>query len=152
MTPLLALLLTGPPAGAQHLDRFDSVQRRLVEAFGNAVVLLDIDPQADKLRLLDHVADRLHFPAWFGRNWDALNDALFDRLSSPAAEPAELIVLRAVERSDTTGEDTSARGAESGEAAETLIGIFAEVAAEVGVCVLIAGFEAGRIPTADSPG
>lgn len=35
-------------------------------------------PAATKAELLDAVADALGFPAWTGRNWDALADSLAD--------------------------------------------------------------------------
>ena len=35
-------------------------------------------PASSKAELLDAVADALDFPAWTGRNWDALADALTD--------------------------------------------------------------------------
>ena len=154
MTPLLSLLLQGLPPGAWYLDGFDSVQRRLVEAFGHRPVIVDLDPHGDKAELLDRVAEGLGFPDWFGRNWDALNDALFDLRPRPDAaspntsaasdgEPG-LIVLRAVNRS---GEKTIG-DAESGTDMATLLDIFAEVAEAAGFCVVFAGIGAGRFPTA----
>ena len=35
-------------------------------------------PAGSKAELLDAVAEALEFPAWTGRNWDALADALAD--------------------------------------------------------------------------
>jgi hypothetical protein len=37
-----------------------------------------VRPAASKAELLDAVAETLDFPAWTGRNWDALADALAD--------------------------------------------------------------------------
>jgi hypothetical protein len=152
MTPLLSLLLNDLPPGLWHLDGFDSVRLRLVEAFGHRVVLIDIDPDADKLELLDLVAERLRFPHWFGRNWDALNDALFD-LSAPSVTPSlsdhhdDLIVFRAV---DTASEPSG--NLEPGAAAAAMFDIFADVADEAGFCVVVAGIAAGRNPTNGSHG
>lgn len=154
MTPLLSLLLNGLPPGLWHLDRFDSVQRRLVESFDHGIVIIDIDPRGEKLDLLDRVADRLGFPEWFGRNWDALSDALFDlprsldhpapTPSSPTGDRADLIVIRAVDRphADLTGD------AEPGADAAVLLDIFSEVADQAGRCVVAAGMAVGSAPTA----
>ncbi|MDH3302226.1 MAG: barstar family protein [Acidimicrobiia bacterium] len=152
MTPLLSLLLNDLPPGLWHLDGFDPVRRHLVEAFGHRVVLIDIDPGASKLELLDLVADRLGFPHWFGRNWDALNDALFD-LTTPYDTPSsighgdDLIVFRAV---DNASEPTG--NLEPGAAAATMFDIVAQVADEAGFCVVVAGIAAGRNPTDGSHG
>ena len=37
-----------------------------------------VAPVASKAELLDAVAEALDFPAWSGRNWDALVDSLTD--------------------------------------------------------------------------
>jgi hypothetical protein len=39
---------------------------------------------ADKAALLERVARALQFPAWFGGNWDALEDCLTDLSWAPA--------------------------------------------------------------------
>lgn len=152
MTPLLSLLLNNLPPGLWHLDGFDSVRRQLVEAFGHRVVLIDIDPGAPKLELLDLVADRLGFPHWFGRNWDALNDVLFD-LAAPSDTPSatghgdDLIVFRALD-----GASEPSGNLEPGDAAATMFDIVAQVADEAGLCVVVAGIAAGRDPTDGSRG
>lgn len=153
MTPLLSLVLNDLPPGVWKLDGFDSVGRRLVEAFGHRVVIIDIDPRGDKLELLDVVADRLGFPHWFGRNWDALNDVLLDLSPAPGAPPkadshTDLIVFRAVV--NATGKPSNRL--EPGPAATTMLDIFAQVAEEAGFCVLAAGIAAGREPTIGSHG
>ncbi|BAL25865.1 barstar family protein [Azoarcus sp. KH32C] len=38
----------------------------------------DLDGCADKAEFLRRVAAALHFPTWFGHNWDALSDCLTD--------------------------------------------------------------------------
>ncbi len=143
MTPLLALLLNRLPPGAHRIGSFESVQRRLVESFGYQVVIIDIDPAGGKSDLLDLVAARLGFPTWFGRNWDALNDVLCDP-NLTGVEPGDVIVLR--RRQELAGRQ--ATGIEVGDAARTMIEMFSEVAEEAGFRLLIAGFGAGREPTA----
>ena len=49
-----------------------------------------VRPAASKGELLDGVAEALAFPAWTGRNWDALADALAD-LSWLPARPHVLV-------------------------------------------------------------
>lgn len=39
---------------------------------------IDLAGVAGKEALLDRIAGALRFPAWFGRNWDALEDCLAD--------------------------------------------------------------------------
>lgn len=53
-------------------------------------------PAASKPALLDAVAGALAFPAWTGRNWDALADALMDLSWLPAGPHA--LVWAAPER------------------------------------------------------
>jgi hypothetical protein len=68
-----------------------------------------VGPAASKAELLEEFARALEFPAWVGRNWDALADALGDLSWLPAgphvvvwvgsealreAHPAALDVLR----------------------------------------------------------
>jgi hypothetical protein len=120
---------------------------------GHRLVIVDLDTHGDKTEFLDRVAERLGFPDWFGRNWDALNDALFDlrprldtaspNTSASSDRDVELIVLRASDPPD------SATGhAEPGADMATLLDIFTEVADEAGFCVLFDGIGAGRVPTA----
>lgn len=47
-------------------------------AAGAALAILDGDTIASKADLLRALAAELHFPAYFGRNWDALADCLGD--------------------------------------------------------------------------
>ncbi|MBV9023193.1 MAG: barstar family protein [Streptomycetaceae bacterium] len=42
------------------------------------VVTLELHGVTDKAAFMDRCARSLHFPEWFGRNWDALFDCLTD--------------------------------------------------------------------------
>ena len=55
--------------------------RREVESAGWRFVHLDTTGVEDKTGLLDAAAAAFGFPDWFGRNWDALADALGDARS-----------------------------------------------------------------------
>ena len=48
-------------------------------------VHIDLSACANKRDLLDRFATALHFPAWFGHNWDAMHDCLTDLSWLPAS-------------------------------------------------------------------
>ncbi len=52
---------------------------------------IDLAGCTGKAELLDRFAAALHFPAWFGHNWDALADLLCD-LSWLPASPRHLVL------------------------------------------------------------
>lgn len=54
-------------------------------ALGFPCLRVDLAGCLDKGCLLDRLARALSFPAWFGRNWDALADCLTDLAWMPAA-------------------------------------------------------------------
>ncbi|WP_425836225.1 barstar family protein [Streptomyces fractus] len=54
---------------------------------------LDLDGITDKTGFMDRCASALELPAWFGRNWDALADALSDPGQLPEADPDGALVL-----------------------------------------------------------
>lgn len=60
------------------------------------VRVLDLDGVTDKTAFMDRCAATLELPAWFGRNWDALADALGDpeQLPEAEAEGALVVVVR----------------------------------------------------------
>ncbi|NEB78829.1 barstar family protein [Streptomyces sp. SID14478] len=62
------------------------------------VRVLDLDGVEDKAAFMDRCATALALPAWFGRNWDALADALGDPGQLPAAEGAPVLVVRGWDR------------------------------------------------------
>lgn len=48
-------------------------------------ITITLDGCASKAELLERIAAALHFPGWFGHNWDALADCLTDLSWLPAA-------------------------------------------------------------------
>ncbi|MFZ3571777.1 barstar family protein [Streptomyces sp. BH097] len=54
---------------------------------------LDLDGVTDKAGFMDRCADALELPTWFGRNWDALADALSDPGQLPEADQDGALVL-----------------------------------------------------------
>ncbi|GHH75798.1 hypothetical protein GCM10018793_20220 [Streptomyces sulfonofaciens] len=63
-----------------------------VRATGWTSSVLDLDGVEDKAAFLDRCARALHFPDWFGHNWDALADSLKDLSWLPAARGRLLLV------------------------------------------------------------
>lgn len=84
---------------------------------GLRVLRVDLRGCADKRTLLARLAAQLDFPPGFGRNWDALSDALRDLSWQPAASGYALLL-------------ESAETLRGGDAAEfgTLLDILDEVA------------------------
>lgn len=76
---LAALLADTARAGVRPLP-IGSAPRLLDAAAANGYCARRIDLAGcpDKAGLLDRFATALAFPAWFGRNWDALADSLGD--------------------------------------------------------------------------
>jgi RNAse (barnase) inhibitor barstar len=64
------------------------------QALGYLCVQVDLAEVADKDALLTALAEALTFPAWFGHNWDALEDCLTD-MSWSNADGYVLILLHA---------------------------------------------------------
>jgi hypothetical protein len=56
---------------------------------------------ADKGQLLQNLAAALGFPAWFGHNWDALEDCLTDLSWRPA--PAHVLLIENAKPGDDLG-------------------------------------------------
>ena len=66
-------------AGVYFLPEADTDELREAAAVNRfACLRIDLRDCADKQSLLAQLAEVLHFPAHFGRNWDALADALGD--------------------------------------------------------------------------
>jgi RNAse (barnase) inhibitor barstar len=66
-------------AGVYFMPEADADELREAAAVNRfACLRIELRDCADKQSLLAQLADALHFPAHFGRNWDALADALGD--------------------------------------------------------------------------
>ena len=90
MAKLLQRLQDATKSGVYRATRVDAIEDALR---GSRLSLARIELQdvADKLALLRRIAARLAFPAWFGENWDALEDCLAD-LSWRAGDGNVLVV------------------------------------------------------------
>lgn len=80
-----------------------------LRAQGRTVTVLDSTGARDKAALLDGVARDLALPEWFGRNWDALVDALRD---APAFGAGACVVWCGVGELATTDPDALATAIE----------------------------------------
>jgi len=77
MSKLLQRLSDPAKSGAYRSSRSDEI---LDATRGSPlhVVRIGLAGAADKDKLVARVAEALKFPAWFGGNWDALEDCLCD--------------------------------------------------------------------------
>ena len=99
-TPLADPLGPDLPPGV-HRVRSRSATSALVPALeraGWAAAVVDLAGAADKSAVLEAFARSLAFPAWVGRNWDALDDALRDLSWWPAGRRGRVIVVRGAGR------------------------------------------------------
>lgn len=69
-----------------------------------ATSVVDLEGVADKADILDAFATGLSFPAWVGRNWDALDDALADLSWWPAGASGRVILVRGAETEQAPGQ------------------------------------------------
>jgi len=74
----------------------------LLSRVGWAVRIVDLADTADKDAIMDAFVVGLGLPAWFGRNWDALTDALRDLGWWPAGRRGRVILVRGAGRTDTS--------------------------------------------------
>jgi hypothetical protein len=85
-------------AGVHRLGRgpaTDELLPRLEQAgWGTAVV--DLTGAVDKAGVMDALVAGLRLPTWFGRNWDALDDALGDLSWWPSGHRGRAIVIRGI--------------------------------------------------------
>jgi len=84
-TALHALLADPAQAGVFVVDARDRAALLAAgPALGFAVVAVDFAGCTHKDEALERIAEALDFPDWFGSNWDALADCLFDLTWKPA--------------------------------------------------------------------
>ncbi|NGN68048.1 hypothetical protein G5C51_29625 [Streptomyces sp. A7024] len=93
---LPALLAGRAPAGIYRWHPAHPAEQALplATAHGWHTASLDLTGADGKADLLARVAAALHFPAWFGNNWDALADCLGD-LSWLGPSHGTLLLVRA---------------------------------------------------------
>jgi RNAse (barnase) inhibitor barstar len=90
-----AVLPRSEIAGVVHLpEGAEASIAAAAETLGFLLAEVDLAEVSSKEGLLTAVADALAFPAWFGHNWDALEDCLTD-LSWSNAEGYVLILRHA---------------------------------------------------------
>ena len=83
---LRSLLADNNHAGAYFIAEGDAAEAAEAgAALRFEVVRIDVSGCADAATLFARFADALHFPDWFGHNWDALSDALGDLSWLPAS-------------------------------------------------------------------
>jgi len=70
--------------GVYQLTRNPEDVEHAARKAGLALFRIDAAHVRDKNGFLDKVAKALHFPGYFGHNWDALNDCLTDLAWLPA--------------------------------------------------------------------
>ncbi len=65
---------------------------------GWSTALVDLSAAEDKAAILDAFARALAFPAWVGRNWDALDDAMGDLSWWPPGPRGRLVAVVGTDR------------------------------------------------------
>ena len=80
--------MSAPRPGVRRVRR--SATAVVADAERRGAVAGVLGPAASKAELLEEFAGALQFPGWFGRNWDALADALGDLSWLP---PGEKVVV-----------------------------------------------------------
>ncbi len=90
MSKLLQRLSDAAKSGVYRASRSDEI---LDAAGGSAlnIARIDLKGVSEKEALMQHIAQALGFPRWFGGNWDALEDCLTDLSWSKAAGHVLLI-------------------------------------------------------------
>lgn len=73
----------------------------LMTRAGWTVRVVDLADARDKAAIMDAFVAALDLPAWFGRNWDALADALRDLGWWSAGRRGRIVVIRGAGRQDT---------------------------------------------------
>jgi RNAse (barnase) inhibitor barstar len=78
MDAIAKQLADAQQCGVYQLKRSVEDVEHAVRKAGLALCRMDAAHVRDKEGFLDQIAKALHFPGYFGRNWDALNDCLTD--------------------------------------------------------------------------
>jgi hypothetical protein len=93
-------LAPGIPPGVHRLrSRWStSALRPRLERNGWATSVVDLVGAPDKPAILEAFASGLAFPAWVGRNWDALDDALRDLSWWPSGSRGRVLIIRGAGR------------------------------------------------------
>ncbi|MBB4769380.1 barnase inhibitor [Xanthomonas sp. LMG 8993] len=89
-----ALDLSDPQQSGVYQAETDDLDTMaaLARDAGLHILRVDLASCSDKHRLLMRLATQLDFPAGFGRNWDALSDALRDLAWLPASHGYALLI------------------------------------------------------------
>lgn len=77
MAKLLQRLQDAAKSGVYRASRADAIEDALRRG-GLSLARIALQDVTDKVALLRRIAEGLGFPAWFGENWDALEDCLTD--------------------------------------------------------------------------
>ena len=64
--------------GVYQMDCKPEEVERAARDAGLGIFRIDMGNAGSKEDFLAYIAEKLQFPNWFGRNWDALNDCLTD--------------------------------------------------------------------------
>jgi hypothetical protein len=90
MSKLLQRLSDASKSGVYRASRTDEILDA-TQGSGLQVARIGLAGAASKEVLMERVASAMHFPGWFGGNWDALEDCLTDLSWSNAAGHVLLI-------------------------------------------------------------
>ncbi|MFA0923700.1 barstar family protein [Xanthomonas fragariae] len=102
-----ALDLSDPQqSGLYQADTHDlNIMAALARDAGLRILRVDLATCSDKRMLLMRLATQLDFPASFGRNWDALSDALRDLAWLPSPHGYALLIDGAQELASNAPND-----------------------------------------------
>jgi RNAse (barnase) inhibitor barstar len=93
------------PGGVVEAGASADLDAIAADAAGRGALVARLAGPASKEELLDMLARELAFPAWFGRNWDALDELL--RYPEPPDDRPILIVWDDVDRLESIDPDSA---------------------------------------------
>jgi len=69
-----------------HFEEFERIENILTDLKNNSIKLIrfDISEVNTDKQLFERISQALHFPGYFGNNWDAMDECLFDMEWIPA--------------------------------------------------------------------